>query len=154
MSLNSLGASNGHTSSRMTHSLSTPSGVDGSTSASHQSRGGKKLAVRVQMLDDSMTMFQVQVGTKKDFSSLPHLFLPFDFFTYCIRRTKIKMQWKTTIGRWTADFFRQESFSFNDETGSSGQLSGNWFNLRNKQWNILIRSAGLIDEAFDDFVTL
>lgn len=60
MSLNSLGPANGMPSSRMTHSLSTPSGVDGSTSTSH-SRGGKKLAVRVQMLDDSMTMFQVQV---------------------------------------------------------------------------------------------
>lgn len=45
---------------RMIHSLSTPSGVDGSISAS-QSRGGKKLAVRIQMLDDSVTMFQVQV---------------------------------------------------------------------------------------------
>ncbi|XP_039435694.1 FERM, ARHGEF and pleckstrin domain-containing protein 1 isoform X2 [Culex pipiens pallens] len=44
---------------RMIHSLSTPSGVDGSISAS-QSRGGKKLAVRIQMLDDSVTMFQVQ----------------------------------------------------------------------------------------------
>lgn len=62
MSLNSLGTSNGLPSSRMTHSLSTPSGVDGSSSATHHSRGGgKKLAVRVQMLDDSMTMFQVQV---------------------------------------------------------------------------------------------
>jgi hypothetical protein len=54
-------------SSRMTHSLSTPSGVDGSTSTSH-SRGGKKLAVRVQMLDDSMTMFQVQVRNETKFS--------------------------------------------------------------------------------------
>lgn len=62
MSLNSLGPSNGMPSSRMTHSLSTPSGVDGSTSTSPHTRGGgKKLAVRVQMLDDSMTMFQVQV---------------------------------------------------------------------------------------------
>lgn len=64
MSLNSLGPSNGLPSSRMTHSLSTPSGVDGSTSTSQHTRGGgKKLAVRVQMLDDSMTMFQVQVRT-------------------------------------------------------------------------------------------
>lgn len=46
---------------RMIHSLSTPSGVDGSVSTSH-SRGGKKLAVRIQMLDDTVTMFQVQVG--------------------------------------------------------------------------------------------
>ncbi|XP_062717282.1 FERM, ARHGEF and pleckstrin domain-containing protein 2-like isoform X3 [Aedes albopictus] len=44
---------------RMIHSLSTPSGVDGSISASH-TRGGKKLAVRIQMLDDTVTMFQVQ----------------------------------------------------------------------------------------------
>lgn len=62
MSLNSLGPSNGMSNNRMTHSLSTPSGVDGSTSSTQHSRGGKKLAVRVQMLDDSMTMFQVQVG--------------------------------------------------------------------------------------------
>lgn len=44
---------------RMTHSISTPSGVDGS--ASSVSRGSKKLAIRVQMLDDSVTLFQVQV---------------------------------------------------------------------------------------------
>ena len=62
MSLNSLGTSNGVTAvgSRMTHSLSTPSGVDGSAAAVVRT-GGKKLAVRVQMLDDSMTLFQVQV---------------------------------------------------------------------------------------------
>jgi hypothetical protein len=59
MSLNSLSHTNGLPNTRMTHSLSTPSGVDGSSLAS--SGGGKKLAVRVQMLDDSMTMFQVQV---------------------------------------------------------------------------------------------
>lgn len=59
MSLNSLGTSNGMTSSRMTHSLSTPSGVDGGSSATSRT-GGKKLAIRVQMLDDSMTLFQVQ----------------------------------------------------------------------------------------------
>lgn len=47
---------------RMTHSLSTPSGVDGSQSTPRH-RGGKKLTVRVQMLDDSITMFQVQVNT-------------------------------------------------------------------------------------------
>lgn len=63
MSLNSLGPSNGPPSSRMTHSLSTPSGVDGSTTTHHTRGGGKKLAVRVQMLDDSMTLFQVQVGS-------------------------------------------------------------------------------------------
>jgi FERM/RhoGEF/pleckstrin domain protein 2 len=65
MSLNSLGTSNtnGLPSSRMTHSLSTPSGVDGSSSVTQHSRGGgKKLAIRVQMLDDSMTLFQVQVS--------------------------------------------------------------------------------------------
>ncbi|XP_052869832.1 FERM, ARHGEF and pleckstrin domain-containing protein 2 isoform X1 [Anopheles cruzii] len=67
MSLDSMGPSAGGGSSgvgtlsgtRMIHSLSTPSGVDGSVSASH-SRSGKKLAVRIQMLDDSVTMFQVQ----------------------------------------------------------------------------------------------
>uniref|UniRef100_A0A182UC79 Moesin/ezrin/radixin homolog 1 n=1 Tax=Anopheles melas TaxID=34690 RepID=A0A182UC79_9DIPT len=67
MSLDSMGPSAGGGSSgvgtlsgtRMIHSLSTPSGVDGTVSTSH-SRGGKKLAVRIQMLDDSVTMFQVQ----------------------------------------------------------------------------------------------
>lgn len=48
---------------RMTHSISTPSGVDGSTSAG---RVGKKLTIRVQMLDDSITMFQVQVSETSD----------------------------------------------------------------------------------------
>ncbi|XP_058450591.1 FERM, ARHGEF and pleckstrin domain-containing protein 2 isoform X3 [Malaya genurostris] len=68
MSLDSMGpsATGGGSSgvgtlsgTRMIHSLSTPSGVDGTISASH-SRGGKKLAVRIQMLDDTVTMFQVQ----------------------------------------------------------------------------------------------
>ncbi|XP_053670140.1 FERM, ARHGEF and pleckstrin domain-containing protein 2 isoform X2 [Anopheles nili] len=67
MSLDSMGPSAGGGSSgvgtlsgtRMIHSLSTPSGVDGTVTASH-SRGGKKLAMRIQMLDDSVTMFQVQ----------------------------------------------------------------------------------------------
>lgn len=65
MSLDSMGPSGGGSgggtlkSNRMTHSLSTPSGVDGSAGHTH---GGKKLAVRVQMLDDSVTLFQVQVS--------------------------------------------------------------------------------------------
>lgn len=65
MSLDSMGPSTGSAgggtlkTNRMTHSLSTPSGVDGSASA----HGGKKLACRVQMLDDSVTMFQVQVSS-------------------------------------------------------------------------------------------
>ena len=79
MSLNSLGTSNGGLpSSRMTHSLSTPSGVDGSASTNHTRGGGKKLAVRVQMLDDSMTLFQVQVCR---FSYLAILFLFGFYFT-------------------------------------------------------------------------
>lgn len=51
----------------MHHSLSTPAGVDcgGSNSLfrtppATPKKGGKMLAVRVQMLDDSITMFQVQ----------------------------------------------------------------------------------------------
>lgn len=59
MSLDAMGSSSA-IGTRMTHSLSTPSGVDGS--ATLHSRGGKKLAVRVQMLDDSVTLFQVQVS--------------------------------------------------------------------------------------------
>lgn len=79
MSLDSVGGgggggSNSNTGSRMKHSLSTPSGVDGSTTPHHRGSstginvngggggGGKKLAVRVQMLDDTITMFQVQVS--------------------------------------------------------------------------------------------
>lgn len=76
MSLDSVGGgagSNTNTGSRMKHSLSTPSGVDGSTTPHQRGSsaginvngsggGGKKLAVRVQMLDDTITMFQVQVS--------------------------------------------------------------------------------------------
>lgn len=61
MSLDSMGPAGGLSGGRMTHSLSTPSGVDGTPSTQHH-RGGKKLTVRVQMLDDSITMFQVQVS--------------------------------------------------------------------------------------------
>lgn len=46
----------------MTHSLSTPSGVDGTEALAPQHTGGKKLGLRIQMLDDSVTMFQVQVS--------------------------------------------------------------------------------------------
>lgn len=54
---------------RLAHAQSTPAGVDGSgTSASKTppatpKRTGKMIGVRVQMLDDSITIFQVQVCT-------------------------------------------------------------------------------------------
>jgi hypothetical protein len=75
MSLDSMGPErNGAIGTRMTHSLSTPSGVDGSSS-NHRG-GGKKLSVRVQMLDDSITIFQVQVsGVFVRKLILPYLFL-------------------------------------------------------------------------------
>ncbi|GLV37815.1 Chondrocyte-derived ezrin-like domain containing protein [Carabus blaptoides fortunei] len=47
----------------MHHSHSTPAGVDGGgarTPPTTPKKGGKMLAVRVQMLDDTVTMFQVQ----------------------------------------------------------------------------------------------
>ncbi|XP_044743912.1 FERM, ARHGEF and pleckstrin domain-containing protein 1 isoform X2 [Chrysoperla carnea] len=46
----------------MHHSHSTPAGVDGGarTPPATPKKGGKMLAVRVQMLDDSITMFQIQ----------------------------------------------------------------------------------------------
>ncbi|CAG9865426.1 unnamed protein product [Phyllotreta striolata] len=49
----------------MHHSLSTPAGVDcggdgGRTSPTTPKKGGKMLAIRVQMLDDTVTIFQVQ----------------------------------------------------------------------------------------------
>lgn len=48
---------------KMPHSHSTPAGVDGGsrTPPTTPRKAGKMLAVRVQMLDDSITMFQVQV---------------------------------------------------------------------------------------------
>ncbi|XP_067210973.1 uncharacterized protein Cdep isoform X6 [Linepithema humile] len=48
--------------SKMPHSHSTPAGVDGGsrTPPTTPRKAGKMLAVRVQMLDDSITMFQVQ----------------------------------------------------------------------------------------------
>lgn len=45
----------------MTHSLSTPSGVNGTGTPQHNS--GKKLAVRVTLLDESQPIFQVQVSS-------------------------------------------------------------------------------------------
>lgn len=49
----------------MHHSHSTPAGVDGggarTTPPATPKKGGKMLAIRVQMLDDSVTIFQVQV---------------------------------------------------------------------------------------------
>uniref|UniRef100_A0AAR5PQZ0 Moesin/ezrin/radixin homolog 1 n=2 Tax=Dendroctonus ponderosae TaxID=77166 RepID=A0AAR5PQZ0_DENPD len=47
----------------MHHSLSTPAGVDGGarTPPATPKKGGKMLAIRVQMLDDTVTVFQVQV---------------------------------------------------------------------------------------------
>ncbi|XP_072387426.1 FERM, ARHGEF and pleckstrin domain-containing protein 2-like isoform X2 [Diabrotica undecimpunctata] len=53
----------GSTSAGMHHSLSTPAGVDcgGSrTPPATPKKGGKMLAIRVQMLDDTVTIFQVQ----------------------------------------------------------------------------------------------
>lgn len=49
--------------SKMPHSHSTPAGVDGGsrTPPTTPRKAGKMLAVRVQMLDDTITMFQVQV---------------------------------------------------------------------------------------------
>ncbi|XP_049887722.1 FERM, ARHGEF and pleckstrin domain-containing protein 1-like isoform X2 [Pectinophora gossypiella] len=50
---------------RMHHSASTPAGVDGAgggarTPPATPKKGGKMLAVRVQMLDDTISMFQIQ----------------------------------------------------------------------------------------------
>jgi hypothetical protein len=47
----------------MHHSHSTPAGVDGGarTPPATPKKGGKMLAIRVQMLDDAVTIFQVQV---------------------------------------------------------------------------------------------
>lgn len=66
---NTGGGPGGVAGSRMTHSLSTPSGVDG-TPSTPRHRGGKKLTVRIQMLDDSITMFQVQVSKAKESISI------------------------------------------------------------------------------------
>lgn len=55
--------------SKMPHSHSTPAGVDGGsrTPPTTPRKAGKMLAVRVQMLDDSITMFQVQVKSSPYF---------------------------------------------------------------------------------------
>lgn len=54
----------------MHHSASTPAGVDGAgggarTPPATPKKGGKMLAVRVQMLDDTISMFQIQVKSHK-----------------------------------------------------------------------------------------
>lgn len=53
----------GSTGGGMHHSHSTPAGVDGGarTPPATPKKGGKMLAIRVQMLDDTVTIFQVQV---------------------------------------------------------------------------------------------
>ncbi|XP_012274330.1 FERM, ARHGEF and pleckstrin domain-containing protein 1 isoform X2 [Orussus abietinus] len=58
--IESIGMSGG--GSKMPHSHSTPAGVDGGsrTPPATPRKAGKMLAVRVQMLDDTITMFQVQ----------------------------------------------------------------------------------------------
>ncbi|XP_044268600.1 FERM, ARHGEF and pleckstrin domain-containing protein 1-like isoform X1 [Tribolium madens] len=55
-------SSTGSTGGGMHHSHSTPAGVDGGarTPPATPKKGGKMLAIRVQMLDDTVTMFQVQ----------------------------------------------------------------------------------------------
>lgn len=64
----------GSFNNRLAHAQSTPAGVDGSgtslkTPPSTPKKMGKMLAVRVQLLDDSITVFQVQVISNN------HLFL-------------------------------------------------------------------------------
>lgn len=51
---------------KLSHSQSQPGGMD-RTPPGTPKKGGKMLAVRVQMLDDTITMFQVQV---RNFSQL------------------------------------------------------------------------------------
>ncbi|XP_063922727.1 FERM, ARHGEF and pleckstrin domain-containing protein 1-like isoform X3 [Zophobas morio] len=55
-------SSTGSTGGGMHHSHSTPAGVDGGarTPPATPKKGGKMLAIRVQMLDDAVTIFQVQ----------------------------------------------------------------------------------------------
>ncbi|GAB0097988.1 hypothetical protein DMENIID0001_136770 [Sergentomyia squamirostris] len=86
MSLDSMGPNkvgrSGVPGGRMTHSLSTPSGVDGTPPTITHHRGGKKLAIRVQMLDDSVTMFQVQGKEevyKLELVKLRNMFLAIQF---------------------------------------------------------------------------
>ncbi|CAG9136432.1 unnamed protein product [Plutella xylostella] len=57
---------------RMHHSASTPAGVDGAgggarTPPATPKKGGKMLALRVQMLDDTISMFQIQLVFKPDY---------------------------------------------------------------------------------------
>lgn len=67
----------GSFSSKLAHAQSTPAGVDGSGMSSAKTppttpkRGGKMISVRVQMLDDSITVFQVQVGLLTSCQFLP-----------------------------------------------------------------------------------
>lgn len=62
-------SSAGSTGGGMHHSHSTPAGVDGGarTPPATPKKGGKMLAIRVQMLDDAVTIFQVQVCYKQSF---------------------------------------------------------------------------------------
>ncbi|XP_056634260.1 uncharacterized protein LOC130443311 isoform X1 [Diorhabda sublineata] len=62
-STGALSSTGGSTSAGMHHSLSTPAGVDcggNRTPPTTPKKGGKMLAIRVQTLDDTITIFQVQ----------------------------------------------------------------------------------------------
>lgn len=74
----------GMISSKMPHSHSTPAGVDGGsrTPPTTPRKAGKMLAVRVQMLDDTITMFQVQVKKEKEEFTILNIVLFFLFFKY------------------------------------------------------------------------
>lgn len=72
----SLTHSRASSCSKLPHSHSTPVGVDGGGGGSSRTppttpkKGGKMLAIRVQMLDDSVTMFQVQVSANFNVTSV------------------------------------------------------------------------------------
>ncbi|XP_050309904.1 FERM, ARHGEF and pleckstrin domain-containing protein 1-like isoform X2 [Anthonomus grandis grandis] len=62
-STGALSSSADSVTGHMHHSMSTPAGVDGGgsrTPPTTPKKGGKMLAMRVQMLDDTITIFQVQ----------------------------------------------------------------------------------------------
>lgn len=75
--------------SKMPHSHSTPAGVDGGsrTPPTTPRKAGKMLAVRVQMLDDTVTMFQVQVTFSLHSSEQKIPLADIDQFTSAILQT-------------------------------------------------------------------
>lgn len=87
--------SSGPSFNRLAHAQSTPAGVDGSGTSTSKTppatpkKSGKMIGVRVQMLDDSITVFQVQVCTiLRSFYLVVEVYTVVEFFVSQLAATR------------------------------------------------------------------